>query len=161
MTNDSVPVNIRSSLEAQDFWVKNIRNPNITESFRIRENNKTLQKIVPSDDNVKFVFSSREIKSFQLPYQKQQQPFEKDKNYLNKENVKINLKIPQNGHNPSPIRVRSSRSIERELFQRELELSELCFQDHKRKIRELSQKHQNVLKVNKALAKHQQEFYVL
>ena len=112
-----------------------------------------------SDDKIKSVFSLKEIESFQLPYQRQQQPFEEDKNFLNKENV--NLKSPQKGHYPSPIRVRSSRSIERKVFQKELELDELFFQDHKRKIREISQKHQNVLKVNKALAKHQQEFYVL
>ena len=85
-------------------------------------------------------FSLKEIESFQLPYQRQQLPLEKDKNYLDKENIKINLKFPQNGHYPSPIRVRSSRSIEREVFRKELELDELFFQDHKRKIREISQR---------------------
>ena len=44
MTNDDVPVKKRSSLEAKYFWVRNIENPNITDSFRIIENNNNLEK---------------------------------------------------------------------------------------------------------------------
>ncbi len=170
MTNDNDPVNIRSSLEAQNFWVNNIGNPNITESFRIKNNNNSKKEEISKDkvskdkvskDKVKYVFSSKEIKSFQLPYQKQQQPFKEDKNYSNKENVKINLKFPQKGHYPSPIRVRSRRSIETAIFRKELELDELCFQDHIRRIEEISEIHKQALNINKALVVYHQKNCVL
>ena len=162
MINDSIPVKIRSSFEAQNFWIKNAENlSNITESFRIIENNNNSKKEKISKDKIKYVFSLKEIESFQLPYQKQQQPFEKNNNDLDKENINPNLKPPQKGHYPSPIRIRSSRSIEREVFQRDLELDELRFQDHKRKIIEMSQRYKDVLTINKALAGHQQRFYIL
>lgn len=167
MTNDYVPVEKRSSVEAKYFWVRNIENPNITDSFRIIEDNNNLKKKT-TEDKVKSVFSLEEIKSFQLPFQRQQQPFEKKNkndsinvNILNLQNVKINSNSPQKRHYPSPIRIRNSRSIEREVFQRELEKDELCFQDHKRKINEMSQRHKEVLTINKALAIHQQRYYIL
>lgn len=145
MPNENVPVEIRSSLEAANFWKGNAKNPpKMTTSFRILKIN----------DPQNYEPNPNEIKSFQLLYQRQQQPFEENKNYLDKENIKSNLKLPQNRHYPSPIRMRSSRSIETEVFRRELELDELCFQDHKRKIKEISQRHKEVLTINKALVGH-------
>lgn len=153
MPSENEAVNIRSSFEARNFWVNNIQNPNIsiTDSLRITFS-KSKNK----------VFSEKEIGSFNLPFQRQHNPKEINFNISNKENQnKKKINTPQNGHYPSPIRIRNSRSIEREVFQRELEIDELCFQDHIRKINQMSQRHKEVLTINKALAGHQQRFYIL
>jgi len=136
MPSEDTPVIKRGSADAASFWSR----------FRDEQNSVTESlRVVNNDHKPSCVFSLEERATWNLPFQRQQRPFIVT-------GTEPTLPTPplQPHHHFS----RTSRSIEREVFRRELMQADACISTHVKQVARQKQQNTQLLTINRALANY-------
>ena len=152
MPSEDTPVNIRTSLEANNWWAKQMHK-NVTDSLRVRSSFEEMPlQAVPASRDINFadgrysrrsasssiLFTEKELARLELPFRRQTGP------YFGSSNGGVS-----SSNTTTCPDLQSSRVVERGILQRELLNLE---NDHALYKKKANNNQQRLLHINKAMA---------